>query len=271
MLNKEFVQEIAAMQSRAAQPFVVDGLSRIVVNGQVLTVTPGEHTNFAVRPVRVTQAVEVRDAASFLAYWGLYSDANSRAFADRDHNKIVAILDYHEAANEATEQYARWCKHQVTLQLRYTEEWETWTKKNGEQMSQADFAEFIEDNGPDIIEPKAAAMYEMASNLQAKRDVQFAQAVQLSNGQTQFAYREEINGTWGSDKLQVPTAFKILIPVYEGQKPVEIIARLRYRINGGKLAMWYQLLHVDRQEREAFESIVQTLRGDGRSVFIGKP
>ena len=271
MLNKEFVQEIAAMQTRAAQPFVVDGLSRIVVNGQVVTVPPGNHSQYAPTPVRISQKVEVRDAASFLAYWGLYSDANSRAFANRDTNQVVAILDYHEVGTEAVEQSPRWGVHSLTLQLRYTEEWETWTKKNGEQMTQAEFAEFIEDNGPDIIEPKAAAMYEMASNLQAKREVEFAQAVQLSNGQTQFAYREEIKGTWGNGTVQVPTAFKIAIPVYEGQRAVEIMARLRYRINGGKLAMWYQLLHIDRQEREAFESIVRTLRGDGRSVFIGKP
>lgn len=83
-------------------------------------------------------------------------------------------------------------------------------------MNQADFARFIEDNAPDIASPPAADMIEISRSLEAKKKVNFASAIRLDNGKTEFTYEEDIEGTAAKGRLQVPQVFTIGIPVPEG-------------------------------------------------------
>lgn len=83
-------------------------------------------------------------------------------------------------------------------------------------MQQAEFAEFIERNLPDIVEPVGADMLEISRSLQAKKKVSFASGIRLANGQTELTYEEDIQGTAAKGKLQIPEIFKIGIKVIEG-------------------------------------------------------
>lgn len=243
-----------------------DGMEWLLTpQGTLVSITPREYTQLAERPIRIEQAVKVGDAASFLTYHALYSDENSRAFADRDTNSVRAVLDYHKSDDKT----ARFGKHTLTLMLRHTEEWQKWTKKNGQSMEQAEFAEFLEENAPDIVEPSAAAMLEMATTLQATTDVQFKKAINLQSGEVQLRYEENINGKFGKGDTTIPRSFKISISVYDGQDPVQIEAMFRFRIRGEKLSIWYQLLHLDRWKREAFNAVVKEIAAGGASVFNG--
>lgn len=220
-------------------------------------------------PERKTGNVQVQQANCFLEYWSLYADEDSRAFADPATASILAILDYHHSSAERT---ARWGRHRVTVTLKKTDEWKVWKEWDGKQRTQADFADFLEDNAPDIIEPNAATFVEAARDLRAKSEVNFTSAQTAKDGSINFAYQEDVKGTFGKSNMEVPERFTIAIPVFDGMEKVKIQARLRYRINQGKLQIWYSLYRADFHEREAFQAVVNQIQEKtGRHVFIGKP
>lgn len=220
-------------------------------------------------PERKTGSLQVQQAASFLEYWSLYADEDSRAFADPATASVLAILDYHHSSAERT---ARWGKHRVTLTLTKTDEWKAWKAMDGKQQTQADFADFLEDNAPDIVEPTAATFVDAARDLRAKSEVSFTSAHSAKDGSINFAYQEETKGSFGKAQMEIPERFTIALPVFDGMDKVRVQARLRYRINQGKLTMWYSLHRADYHEREAFQLVVNQIQEKtGRHVFIGKP
>lgn len=221
-------------------------------------------------PERKAGNVQVQQVASLLEYWSLYADEDSRAFADPASGTVLAILDYHHSSAERT---ARWGKHRVTLTLVKSKEWLTWKGSDGKKdMSQPDFADFLEDNAPDILEPNAATFVEAARDLRAKTEVNFQRAEVAKDGSINFAYQEQTKGTFGTNSMEIPERFTIAVPVFDGMDKVRIQARLRYRINSGKLTMWYSLHRADYHEREAFQLVVNQIQEKtGRHVFIGKP
>jgi uncharacterized protein YfdQ (DUF2303 family) len=246
-------------------PFAV-----IPADAKVEDLTKFLYNQYGERPHRKVATVKVLDAASFIEYWTQFADDNSRAFADETKSTVLGVLDYHAAREGAP----RWGDHRVQLMLRHSEEWKTWTGHNGQprKMTQMEFAEFIEDNTPDIVNPRAADMLEMARTLQAKADVDFSSAIRTNNGQVQLKYTENVKGTYGAGNVEIPEEFTISIPVYVGSPRVTIRARLRYRLNSGKIAIWYDLLRADAVERDAFMATLEEIRtGIGVTVINGSP
>lgn len=225
----------------------------------------------AERPQRIVQGVVVDEAESFLKYWELFADGDSQAFAMAAENRVSGVLDYHESSLE--EPNPRWRKHWVTLALTPSDEWKEWTGSNKKQMTQADFAEFLEDHAPDITDPSAATFIDAARDLRANTEVLFESKVTAQNGSVSFGYKETTTGSMGTaGKIEIPERFKISVQVYLGMPRVDVEARLRYRVNSGKLTMWYDLYRVSYVQRMAFEGVVAKIQeGIGRKVFIGKP
>lgn len=264
-LTGDFIQQLAKLVPRPEVVDIGNGERRVLgTNGSLSHIIPAEQLDTAPYPHRVKQSVVVRDADSFIRYWTLYRDENTRVFADRDKQHIVAVLDYHRA-----QENARWGSHKLTLALRFSEEWQTWAGKNGAKMPQMEFAEFLEDNALDVVEPSGASMVELASTMQAKSDVEFESAGNLQNGQVQLTYREELKGSWSNKNMEIPRKFKILVPVYDGQQAVSVDARIRYRLAASKVTFWYQLHYKERLERQAFSAIVDQLAQAGVSIFQG--
>jgi hypothetical protein len=69
----------------------------------------------------------------------------------------------------------------------------------------------------------------------------------------------------------VPEAFLIRIPVFfNDDEPVEVRARLRYRIQEGKLTMWYDLWRPDKAKEEAFNrKLVEIGESVDQSIILG--
>lgn len=206
------------------------------------------------------------DQASFCAYFSLFSDEGSRIFADPTRASFLAALDYHIVG----EGPARHAEHRAVFTLRPSIEWQAWNGKNGKSLPQAEFAEFIEDNAADIVEPLPAQMIEVARDLKAKSEVNFASAIRLQNGQTQFTYQEEIRGSVGKGNMDVPESFKIRIPLYLGGPVYDITARLRYRIREGKLVLWFDLYRAQKLVESAFADTVKAVElSTGAQVLMG--
>jgi uncharacterized protein YfdQ (DUF2303 family) len=159
-----------------------------------------------------------------------------------------------------------WGDHRVTYTCPHTTEWRTWIGANKKPMNQVDFAQFIEDNLPDIVE--GALLLEVSRTLEAKKKVNFASGIRLSDGQNQFTYEEQIEGTAGKGQFKVPETFALGLSVFEGGDKYAVEARLRYRINEGKLALWYDLTRPHKIVEDAVKGVWKSIEeGTGSTIL----
>ena len=158
------------------------------------TVVPRDYelkslAEFLPRPLRIAQEVVLHDAESLIAYVNSFKLPVTRVFFSEEEEQFIAILDYHE--NET----AAWCGHTAAFRPRRSVEFTAWMDSNRKQMSQVDFARFLEENLPDIKEPNSAELLQVALLFEAKKTVEFSSGVRLQNGQIQFTYTEEVRNT----------------------------------------------------------------------------
>ncbi len=236
----------------------VAGIPYVIVDGKVVDL---EH--LLPRPARIRERVALHTCKSFVAYLAEHGgDMNSVVFFDESAGLFVAILDYHDGD-------PKWCQHRAEYRLPRTQEWGTWIGQNRKAMSQADFAEFIESNMPDIVEPEGATLLEMVKKLQAKKTVQFESGVRLDNGQVEFIYVEDIRGTVTKGKVDIPAEFKIGIPPFRGEAPFGITARLRYRIGDDKrLVLWYDLVRPHKVIETVSAEIAERIRLESSTIMF---
>lgn len=221
-----------------------------------------------IRPSRIIGTVSLRDAVSFIKYYQAFADDRSRIFGEPANQSFLAILDYHGAGERQPE----FLSHRAAFQMVLDDRWKTWSSKSEKQFAQSDFADFIEDNNADILEPSGAHMLEVARDLKASMGANFESKVTPKNGQIHMRYTEQIDGKVGTGGLEVPEFFKLSIPVFYGEEPITISARLRYRIQQGSLTFHYKLYRQTEILNAAFDkaaaSISEALKVD---ILRGSP
>ena len=218
------------------------------------------------RPTRHRGKTNLMDANSFIEFVNQQdTGTDTRIYATVEPPRFVAVFNDH-ARNDPG-----WRDFVATYACPLSVEWRAWTSSNGKQMSQEQFAKFIEDNLPDVVSPPAAEMLEIARSLEAKKKVNFASGVRLSNGENELVYEETIQGTAAKGKLSVPETFAIGIPVFEGGQGYHVDARLRYRIEeGGKLSMWFDLMRPHKIIEDAVREVWQTIEaGTNKNILRG--
>lgn len=210
-------------------------------------------------PLNPRGAAVVHDPSDFASYVRrLADDRRTTLWADLQAGSVAAVLDDHTDADTAG-----WREHSVRLQMQEDVDWKTWLHFNGELREQHLFAEHIEGMSHTIVEPSAADMLEMITSFHAKRNVKFRQQISLTSGDLQLTYDEETKGTAGtSGQIEVPRTFTIRISPWVTVDPVDVIARLRWRIQEGQLRIGYSLLRADRAKAVAFDGVLATI-GDG--------
>ena len=210
------------------------------------------------KPIKKHGTLSVIDVPGIAGYFNRFKDEDSMIFGNPDKNTFTGILDFHREDAED----GRDGKHRVVYILRTTERWDTWFVANKTAMSQEAFAAFIEENLPDIYAPNdqptfpaAADMLEVSRTLQVTGGHQFEQRTNLKDGSRVFSYVENNSGVAGpKGELSVPDRFAIKLPIYMNQPPVTVECRLRYRINNGKMSMWYDMFRIDELLNKEFES-----------------
>lgn len=258
------VTEIAALATQAVGPQTVSG-------NPFLSLPPGyavhDLEKMLPTPTRRRGRVALRDMESFCRMVDEQGDDHTRLYGTYDPPSFTAIF------NDHLKDAPGWRDHSATYACPLSVEWKTWTGSNKKQMSQVDFAQFIEDNAPDMVTPDSASMIEIARTLEAKKQVNFASGVRLDNGETQFTFEETVQGTAGKGRFAIPETFTIAIQVFEGMGVAknQIRARLRYRIsNEGKLTLWYDL---DRPHKDLEAAVLDVWAGieaaTGRKIFNG--
>lgn len=219
-------------------------------------------------PNRKRGTVKLKDIASLIAYCAdQQASVTGYLYANPDRRNVVAVFNDHRAADSAG-----WRDHRAEFNAEFTPEFAKWQGKNATQMTQTEFAEFIEDNFADITEPAAQVMLEMATTIQAKTDINFSSAKRLQNGQVQLQYTEVIDARAGANgALEIPKEFTLGLRVFKNGEGYKLKARLKYRLHGGNIKFWYELDRPERVIEAAFDGYVVTLREQsGYEVLLGE-
>lgn len=219
-------------------------------------------------PLRKRGTVNLDDAKSFISYVEDHSTTDRSVIylkATPSAGTFVCVLDGHKTDSDD----AGWGEHRVIFAPQPTVEWLKWSGSDKVKMSQVKFAEFLEENLPQIVNPTGAQMVEIALELQAKTNVEFSSGLRLQNGNHSIKY-EEVTEAKGKGDLEVPGEFEIGVVLFEGGTAYRITARLRFRIEQKQLFFWYELVRPHLVVKDAFQGIREEVeKGTGLTILNG--
>lgn len=251
MSNAETIADLAVKAARMPASIKTD-------SGREYLVVPGGFSHVEVtlpntvtvhHPKEIVQHVTLQNADALKGYLNRFKTDTSMMFADVSASRIVGAIDYHGPAKAAL------VSHKAMLDLPHSEEWKTWTGINGQLKPQLEFARFVEENAPDIKAPDAASLLEAVRDLQARRNVNFIQAVRTDSDNESFEFTDNTEARTKAD-LELPTKFLLSIPVYFGDADVEVPAFLRWKLDEGKLMLGIKLHRSEHIRQAAFNLIV---------------
>lgn len=252
-------------------------------------------------PSRHTGTVSLHDVGSFIRYVSEHGanpdteEAWSEAVRFAPHSathlyvraekgmngqyrtSVIAVLNDHGRGQDSV---PGWRDYRAVFNPAASLEWETWTKNDRKEMTQAAFATFLEDNLPDIrahdpTHPTSGDMLQMATQFEALRNKVFTSSVDLQSGGVAFNFVDKDNEATKS-RMQAFERFGIAIPVFQSgvnETPTlyGIAARLKYKQEGASLKLWYELIRPDRIFRDATADIIKQITEAGFQVLNGDP
>lgn len=189
------------------------------------------------QPIRKRGRFTLLDIASFIRFVNEHKQAGTRIF--QKEGRFVAVIDFHLP----TPKGSSWTEFRAAFESNYSEQWKLWNSKDGQWQAQRQFAEFIEENASDVVDPSPAAMLEISRTLEAKKDVIFKQSTRLENGDSSIRYEETTQAKAGANgELEVPKNMAINIPMFFGMPPNNIPLRLKFAIDNGRLQLRYEII-----------------------------
>ena len=210
------------------------------------------------QPRQIERHLKVTDIATFCSYWDKWSDQHSEIFADIDKRTVRAVFDEHtdgvgegeqRAANALIEPVARWGRHTVSYESPLSREWQAWADNDKSRMDQVEFAEFLEDRIAEVVQPAGADLQEIITNFRLQRDVTFDSAIRLQDGGVQLKYHEQNEPV---TDMEMPEELELAVAPFHNGTVYKLRARLRYRLHGGSLALWYERIEPWRVLEHAF-------------------
>ena len=221
---------------------------------------------------RVERSSRVKNVDSFVAAlrravdMGHVDEVGGEAMAEvyaRPKSLVVSALLNPRTHRDST----------ITLDFEASTEWEAWTKASGKLVPQLELADFLEDQQSVILEPDGAELLEIVQSIQAHSKVSFESAEWLKDGRRQFSYREDVEASSAGSKGQfsIPAEFKVALRPFVGSDPFAIIAKLRYRIQGGNLLIGFKLVEPERRLEAAFQEQLTVLGGALESANLDFP
>lgn len=221
-------------------------------------------------PSRIKQNVEMLSVEAFCDYLARYSGPDTVIFANEAAAQYEAVIDYHKApivdstlSEDVEARSARGNQdHRMMYRCPQSEQWMAWVLASNKLIEQETFAQFIEANLSDIKKPSGADMLQICLQLQVHKKAAFESGIRLDNGQVQFRYSEEIRGTANTKAgdLAIPADFLLNLPVFVDGKRFEQAARFKYRMEGGKLSLGYELIRPQETFRQAVKQVTTQIR-----------
>lgn len=292
--NKGDAAAIIDAVERLQQPEIafLEGKASVVIlptGKEVINLKP-HFDLYRTHPERKRGTATLTTIDSFIAHTNRFKDAESAVYLDDKEASsptLTAVLDYHQKG----EGHARFGEHRGVYHFPLSPEWRAWTGKSGSDMSQADFAVFLEDRVPDILAPGSvgertrefaqsagitfaapARLLELSRGLAIKVDTQVAHHVNLSTGEAQITFKEEHTSEGEASSLKVPSGFAIQVPVVKNGPAYQIPVRLRYRVSSGRVLWKFALYRTDLIFEEMVVEAVKRVSDETQlPVFRGRP
>lgn len=213
------------------------------------------------RPRRLMGTATLHQPISWLAYVARHAGPGTEVFADVTEDRVTAVLDGPESTPGSSR--PGWGQHRAVLDLTPSDAWRAWTNVHDRWLTQDAMAEHLEARTPDLVEPDAATMLEIAQTIKATTGVKFESRSVLHNGERQLRYVESIDGQAGQrGDLTIPQQLTLRLQPWRGADlAVPVTARFRYRINGGQLALGVVLDRITEVKDAAWAALVDELVG----------
>lgn len=189
-----------------------------------------------------------------------------------DHVTLNAVINDHGTDKPGFRD------HVIACVLPLSPEWREWQSKSEAWLPMAEFAEFIDAQSLDLLDPgsigagceKARDALDLAlgtpaaiRGLSRSMTVKVKQVVKdhrvLASGERQVIFAQE-HQTEDGAPLMVPGGFAIAIPVFTFGPLYPILARLRYRVSGGAITWSYSLVRTEHVKRDAVGELLDRLR-----------
>jgi hypothetical protein len=240
-------------------------------------------------PERRKGLAEMTELESFIAHVKRFSDEDSALFADRDARapSLTCVLDYHKATAEGAPRFGQ---HRTRYVFPLAEEWVAWTGASGKPMTQALFAEWLENRIADVSDPlealdttknvmnqllctfaSPAVLVDLARGLTVRVESVVANSQTLKSGESVMRFDTQHTDERGAP-LNIPGAFLIAVPVFRSGARYQLAAKLRYRVAQGKVS-WFFDLHraaetLDHAIREAADAAAAATE---LPLYVGRP
>jgi uncharacterized protein YfdQ (DUF2303 family) len=240
-------------------------------------------SKFLDQPKRPTGSIAFGDVESFIRYVNKHKDTPGKASAaaignpgdkqpanvatavtegDPDDMQTIILVDviksiFRVQFDHHASDAPGWNDFGATYTCPLSKEWQAWMASNGKKMDQESFAFFVEQQALDIVEPSGAEMLTVVTTLKSTKNVVFDSGIRLNDGQVQLKYHEQSEGKAGaSGELKIPEQIKLGIPVYVGGPAYEVVCKFRYRMNAGRIEMWYDILRPERILEDSLDKVV---------------
>ncbi|MDA0780641.1 MAG: DUF2303 family protein [Rickettsiales bacterium] len=244
-------------------------------------------------PERRKGTAFVTQLNSFIDHVNRFKDDDSVIFANNEMSNpsLTAVIDYHKSTYEGEPRFG---EHRTHYQFPLSKEWKSWLAFDGKQLSQADFAAFIEDRIGDVLhtydgdlesDEKLKELAELlggkfagpstlvafSKNLEVNENSKVRNSNNLSSGEGALIYETEHVDSQGAP-VKVPNMFLIGLPIFVGGDIYRVAVRLRYRIRSGSISWFYNLFRIENVFEDAFEGACEKAKREtGLPLFLGCP
>jgi uncharacterized protein YfdQ (DUF2303 family) len=293
----EFVAELAA---RAVKPdqFNVqrghDGEATVLLvpNGMTVKSAKPFVDEYLPNPERRKGTAHFTELSSFIAHAIRFKAEESAIFAESSQTspKLTSVIDYHVAGPDEDRVKARHGQHRGVYHFPLDDAWKAWREADTKSFTQRDFAAFLEDRILDVIDPATAAgsvqlfatntgttfaspakMMALSRGLSVTVNAQTKEAINLATGEAQIAFASEHRDEAGQ-KLTVPGAFVVQLPVFKSGAAYQIPIRLRYRVKEQAVIWSFSMYRPDRYFDDALLDACDRAKTEtDLPLFMGAP
>lgn len=279
-----------------------DALVIVAPDGSIKPLPQSYFNDYRDAPKRRSGTAVMTRLESFVDHTNRFKTPASALFASDSKVKpsLTAVLDYHEPlrVDDGDERMVipnalpDFCQHRAFFGFPLSDEWKAWKAMDGEWMSMAQFAVFLEERfidveqiedpdslNADIQQLRKALnttlatptkLLELSQELVVLENATHAQSQNRYTGESAIMVRNEHTDENGQ-KIELPKMFVINIPVFDRGDHWRIAARLRWSKSGG-VKFIYDLWGIERVFETAISEVCNTAQTNtGLPLFYGAP
>lgn len=206
---------------------------------------------------------------SFCEYVNKHKDLSATIIiADENEGKVKAIFNDHGASSPG---FSDFC---AVLDIGFSKQFQTWLHKafNSREyrFTQAEFADFIEDNrvdlmvgniereGQEIKNLSGLELSDLINNLQISAEVNLTAKRNAQDDQVHYEYEVKDSGKC---QFRLPKSIFLAIPIYKYGDVFRIELRLRSSgKSGGTPRFWYIIDQLEVLKERAFDKICKRIK-----------